>query len=123
MAEVTGASRRALEGKLNIAPRTVTRRLKPMLVTPSDGHDPDVHQDYLLGLVIMDETTQDTLRHLTPESVSGEVRQSLLGYLLEHLGQKFPDPLPESLQNSTRMSRLFYSKPRLDTVQSTHQPD
>lgn len=121
VAEVTGASRRALEGKLNIAPRTVTRRLKPMLVTPSDGHDPDVHQDYLLGLVIMDETTQDTLRHLTPESVSGEVRQSLLGYLLEHLGQKFPDPLPESLQKLDTYVKivLFKAETRYGTVDSS----
>ena len=121
VAEVTGASRRALEGKLNIAPREPARRLKPMIVTQSDGHDPDVHQDYLLGLAVMDETTQDTLRHLTPESVSGEVRRALLGYLLDHLGQKFPDPLPDDLKKLDTYVKIviFKAETRYGTVDST----
>ena len=124
VAEVTGASRRALEGKLNIVkqPEPV-RRLKPMNITPSTGHDPEVHQDYLLGLAVMDESVHDTLRHLTPESVAGEVRQALLGYILAHLGEKFPERLPDDLQNLDTYVKivLFKAETRYASVDTSNR--
>ena len=124
VADVTGASRRALVGKLNIVhDKEPVRRLKPMQVTPSTGHDPEVHQDYLLGLALMDESVHDTLRHLTSESVAGEVRQTLLGYLLEHLGEKFPDPLPENLKKCDTYVKivLFKAETRYSTVDTSNR--
>jgi DNA primase len=82
VAEVTGTTLRALEGKLDISPsKKPVHRLKPINIAPSTGHDPEVHQDYLLGLAVLDSSVHDTLRHLTPDVVSGELRQALLGYI------------------------------------------
>ncbi len=122
VAEVTGASRRALEGKLNLAPKTEpVRRLKPINIASSSGHDPEVHQDYLLGLAILDESVQDALRHLTPQSVAGELRQALLGYILEHRGQKFPEDLPTELKKCETYVKivLFKAETRYGTVDSS----
>ncbi|MFZ2494819.1 MAG: DNA primase [Candidatus Saccharimonadales bacterium] len=122
VAEVTGASRRALEGKLNLAPRSEPiRRLRPMTVTASSGHDPEVHQDYLLGLALLDESVHDTLRHLTPTAVAGELRQTLLTYLLGHLGKKVIEPLPEELKKCETYVKivLFKAETRYGTVDSS----
>lgn len=124
VAEVTGASRRALEGKLNLAPKTgPVRRLKPIHVAPVSGHDPEVHQDYLLGLAVMDASVHDTLRHLTPETVAGEVRRQLLGYILDHLGEPFPEPLPDDLKNLDTYVKivLFKAETRYGTVDSSNR--
>ena len=122
VAEVTGASIRALEGKLNLAPKVEpVRRLRPMNVRSSSGHDPEVHQDYLLGLALMDESTQDTLRHLTPAAVSGELRQALLAYLLENHGKTSPEILPEGLKKCETYVKivLFKAETRYGTVDSS----
>lgn len=122
VADVTGASRQALEGKLNIAPKNEpVRRLRPINIAPTSGHDPEVHQDYLLGLAVLDETVHDTLRHLTPEAVAGELRQALLGYLLAHLGQPFPTALPETLKHLETYVKivLFKAETRYGTVDSS----
>ncbi len=124
VAEVTGASRRALVGKLDITrPAETPRRLKPMQITPDNGHDPEVHQDYLLGLAVLDETTHDALRHLVSSSVSGEVRQALLGYIMEHLGEKFPVVLPPELQHLDTYVKivLFKAETRYATVDTSNR--
>lgn len=124
VADVTGASRRALEGKLNIAPKAQPlRRLKPMHVTSVSGHDPEVHQDYLLGLAVLDPSVHDTLRHLTADSVAGDVRQQLLGYILAHRGDAFPDPLPGELQNLDTYVKIvtFKAETRYGTVDSSNR--
>ncbi|MEO5690889.1 MAG: DNA primase, partial [Candidatus Saccharimonadales bacterium] len=99
VAEVTGSSMKALESKLSVALPQPVHRLKPVHVAQSTGHDPEVHQDYLLGLAILDPSVHDTLRHLTPEAVSGDLRQALLSYLLENRGKPFPSPTPDELKN------------------------
>lgn len=124
VAEVTGASVRALEGKLKITTKpSPKRRLKPMSVAPTSGHDPEVHQDYLLGLAVIDSSTHDALRHLEPESVAGEVRQSLMKYILKHLGQPLPDPLPEELQAIQTYVKIvtFKAETRYETVDSSNR--
>lgn len=124
VAEVTGTTLKALEGKLNITSSAKTvKRLKPVNIAPSNGHDPEVHQDYLLGLAVLDSTIHDTLRHLTADAVSGEIRQLLLGYILQHRGQLFPDPLPQELQKIETYVKivLFKAETRYGIVDSSNR--
>jgi DNA primase len=123
VAEVTGASRKALEGKLDVVPKQPQRRLKPINLAPMSAHDPEVHQDYLLGLAVLDATIHDALRHLTPDAVAGELRQALLGYILEHRGQAIPDPLPEDLKNLDTYVKivLFKAETRYGSVDSSNR--
>lgn len=124
VAEVTDTTLRALEGKLNITRKeTVVQRLKPMHVAPGNGHDPEVHQDYLLGLAVLDNSIHDTLRHLTPDAVSGEVRQALLSYILAHRGEPFPDTVPEELQKIETYVKivLFKAETRYGIVDSSNR--
>ena len=97
--EVTGASMRALQGKLTSqVSATIEKPLKPVKIELRDAkNDPAVHQDYLLGLACIDASVHDTLRHLEPEAVSGSVRRMLMGYILENRGKPMPDPLPKDL--------------------------
>ena len=121
VADVTGTSLRALEGKLNITKDTpADRRLKPMHVAPTNSHDPEVHQDYLLGLAVLDPSIHDALRQLTSDAVTGELRQTLLGYILEHRGQPMPDPLPSELQKIETYVKivLFKAETRYGIVDS-----
>lgn len=99
LSQVTGASLKALEGKLagqiEDAPE---RKFKPVKTTTPESGDANVHHDYLLGLAVLDPAVHDALRHLEPGDVGGEPRQALLGYLLAHLGESVPEKLPKSLQ-------------------------
>lgn len=122
VADVTGTTLRALEGKLDISPsKKPVHRLKPINIAPTTGHDPEVHQDYLLGLAVLDSSIHDTLRHLTPDVVSGELRQALLGYILEHRGKPFPDPTPVELQKLETYVKivLFKAETRYGIVDSS----
>ena len=94
-----------------------------MLVRATDGHDPEVHQDYLLGLAVLDDSVHDALRHLSPESMSGELRQKLLGYILAHLGDKFPQAVPEELHSLETYVKivLFKAETRYGSVDSSHR--
>lgn len=123
VAEITGASRKALEGKLNISKDATIKRLRPMHITSATSHDPEVHQDYLLGLAVLDDSVHDTLRHLNPDSVVGELRQQLLGYILEHLGDPFPITIPEGLKNLETYVKivLFKAETRYGTVDSSNR--
>ncbi len=124
VAEVTGASRRALIGKLNLSPKSQpVRRLKPINLTPSSGHDPEVHQDYLLGLAVLDHSVHDALRHLTADAVAGELRQQLLGYILAHRGDPLPEQLPKSLKNIETYVKivLFKAETRYGSVDSSNR--
>ena len=121
VADVTGTSLRALEGKLNITKATTPdRRLKPMHVAPTNNHDPEVHQDYLLGLAVLDPSIHDALRQLTSDAVTGELRQTLLGYILDHRGKAMPDPLPSELQKIETYVKivLFKAETRYGIVDS-----
>ncbi|MEO5691313.1 MAG: hypothetical protein ABIQ64_03955, partial [Candidatus Saccharimonadales bacterium] len=96
---------------------------KPINIAPTNGHDPEVHQDYLLGLAVLDSSVHDTLRHLTSDAVSGELRQSLLGYILAHRGKPFPDPLPSELQKLETYVKivLFKAETRYGIVDSSNR--
>ena len=99
LSEVTGASLEALEKKLSHQAEAVTeKRLKPIMAAPSEGQDPSVHQDYLLGLALLDGAVHDALRRLSVEDVEGEARRAVLAYLLAHLGQSFAENVPKNLQ-------------------------
>lgn len=124
VAEVTGASVKALEGKLNLSNKPAPpKRLKPMTVAPSSGHDPEVHQDYLLGLAVIDTAVHDALRHLEPEAVAGDVRQALLNYILAHRGESIPDPVPQELQNIQTYVKIvtFKAETRYGSVDSSNR--
>jgi len=98
VSEVTGASREALLGKIRRqAESDVPKKHKPMQVEVSNDHDPEVHQDYLLGLACIDPSIHDSLRHLVPEAATGSVRRRLLGYILANRGQSLDGSLPEEL--------------------------
>lgn len=98
LSEVTGASSEALKNKLNRQfPTQQQKTYKPTKLETISGHDPNVHQDYLLGLAVIEPQVHDALRHLAAEIVAGEQRRQLLGYILEHRGQILPDPLPDEL--------------------------
>ncbi len=121
IAEVTGASRRALAAKLNLSfQKEPARRFKPVTVSTT-GHDPEVHQDFLLGLAVLDATVHDALRHMQPDDVGGEVRQGLLGYILQHLGDAFPENLPDNLKYLETYVKivLFKAETRYGTVDVT----
>lgn len=99
LSQVTGASIKVLEGKLTQTDSEILpRRLKPTTAAVMSNQDPQVDQDYLLGLAVLDHSVHDTLKRLVPFDLDGEARQAVLGYLLDHLNQKFPDPTPKDLQ-------------------------
>lgn len=122
VAEVTGSSRSALQSKLSIGiNKEPQRRLKPVVTTPTSGHDPEVHQDFLLGLAVIDSSIHDALRHMRADDVAGQLRQQLLEYILEHLGEKFPDPLPGDLINLDTYVKIitFKAETRYGTVDAS----
>lgn len=124
VAEVTGASVKALEGKLDLTTKPIpVSRLKPMTIEPTSGHDPEVHQDYLLGLAVIDSSVHDALRHLEADAVAGEVRRTLLGYILAHRGAPLPEPLPEELQNIQTYVKIvtFKAETRYGSVDSSNR--
>ncbi len=124
VAEVTGASVKALEGKLDLTSKPApVSRLKPMSVSMTSGHDPEVHQDYLLGLAAIDTSVHDALRHLETDAVAGDVRRTLLGYILAHRGAPLPEPLPEELQNIQTYVKIvtFKAETRYGSVDSSNR--
>lgn len=124
VAEVTGASVKALEGKLDLTSKPApVSRLKPMSVSMTSGHDPEVHQDYLLGLAVIDTSVHDALRHLETDAVAGDVRRTLLGYILAHRGAPLPEPLPEELQNIQTYVKIvtFKAETRYGSVDSSNR--
>ncbi len=123
VAEVTGSSMKALESKLTVALPQPTHRLKQVHVAQTSGHDPEVHQDYLLGLAVLDPSVHDTLRHLSPDAVSGDLRQMLLAYILEHRGKPFPSPTPDELKNIETYVKivLFKAETRYGIVDSSNR--
>lgn len=98
LSEVTGASMKALENKLSTQADTADeKRLKPVQAQPTTAADPNVHQDYLLGLAVLDPAVHDALRRMEPSDLEGDARQAVLGYLLAHSGTAFPETVPKSL--------------------------
>lgn len=96
LSEVTGASVGALSQKFAMNPAE-QKRYKPTPAAKTSDQDPQVHQDYLLGLALYDASVHDTLKRLQPDDVSGEPRQAVLKYLIEHLGKPFGEKIPEEL--------------------------
>lgn len=98
LSEITGASLDAITRKMDNA-QVEERRLKPMQVQPvaKSEQDPDLHQDYLLGLALYDPSVHDTLRRISVDEVRGEPRKAVLAYLQDHLGQAFPEKVPKEL--------------------------
>lgn len=98
LSEITGASIDALKQKLAQDPLEEKRYKQSVAPAPQKAdHDPDVLQDYLLGLALYDSSVHDTLRRLGPEDVAGEQRQAVLSHLLNHLGEATPEKLPRDL--------------------------
>ncbi|MBC7746467.1 DNA primase [Pedobacter sp.] len=121
LGEVTGASLKALEGKLsNQEDEVVEKRFKRISVAQNSEHDPKVSQDYLLGLAALDASVHDTLRRLTAGDVAGEERQAVLGYLLAHLGESIAESLPVDLQPYETYVKivLFKAETRYSAVDS-----
>lgn len=99
LAELTGASKEALQDKFDTGPTdTVTKRYKAVQAETQDK-DRFAYQDFLLGLALYDDNVHDALRKLQPSEVEGDDRQAVLGYLLDHLGETVTEPLPPQLQN------------------------
>lgn len=117
--EVTGASLKALEGKLAQQPDEPAKRLKPVVATHSE-QDPDVHQDYLLGLALFDNSVHDTLRRLSAGDVAGEARQAVMGHLLQHLHEPVGETIPKDLQPYETYVKivLFKAETRYSSIDS-----
>ena len=119
LSEITGASSEALKSKLKRQFSAKEDKIyKPIHIEPDAQHDPEVHQDYLLGLVVIDPSTHDVLRHLAAEVVSGENRRKLLSYLLENRGKPLPETLPSELQGIETYVKIvtFKAETRYDAV-------
>lgn len=123
VAEVTGSSMKALEDKLDVSFAKPVQRLKPINIAPTSSHDPEVHQDYLLGLAVLDVSVHDALRHLTPDAVTGTVRQTLLEYILAHRGEKFPSTIAPELKNIETYVKIviFKAETRYGIVDSSNR--
>lgn len=120
LSDVTGASLSALEGKLAQQNEPVAKRMKQINITPSSQNDPDVHQDYLIGLALLDASVHDTLRKLTSTDLSGEVRQAVFSYLQTHYNEEFPVIIPSDLQPYETYVKivLFKAETRYSSIDS-----
>lgn len=102
LATTLGVSHEAIKDKLydvkKSTDRTEQAPLKQPKIPSTSSQDPDVDQDYMLGLAVFDPATHDALRHLKVEDVSGESRKILLGYILSHLGEPIKEPYPIQLR-------------------------
>ena len=121
LGEVTGASLKALEGKVSAQEDDVTeKRFKRFSVQQNSEHDPHVSQDYLLGLAALDASIHDTLRRLKVNEVMGVERQAVLAYLLAHLGESIAEEIPKDLQPYETYVKivLFKAETRYSAIDS-----
>ena len=123
LSEVTGASMKALEGKLSQQNEPEEKRYKRIVEQPVSEQDPDVHQDYLIGLALFDSSVHDTLRRLTPQDVTGEARQAVLSYIIAHLHEDITVTLPSDLQPYETYVKivLFKAETRYTSIDSAER--
>lgn len=123
LSRITGASLEALKQKQVAGPGQI-KRFKPLPAAPAKAErDPQVHQDYLLGLALYDPSVHETLKRLEPADLSGEARQTVLGYLLEHLGAGLGRKLPDELHQFETYVKIvmFKAETRYEAIDANER--
>jgi DNA primase len=99
IAKMTGSSLDALGTKLADTGKKEEKQLKPVTVQSAEVETDDTaYQDNVLAVALIDGAVHDLFRDVKPQMFTGESRQALVGYILEHLGTPIKDTPPE-LQN------------------------
>jgi DNA primase len=98
IAGMTGSSLDALHAKLAGEDKTEEKTLKPVVAHTVSSPDDYAYQDNALAVGVCDPATHDLFRDVQPDMFTGDHRQALVRYIVEHPGEAVKNT-PEKLKN------------------------